>query len=90
MTLTVDLPEEALRALGSSPADAAAEVRLAAAMKLHEIGRLSSGAAALLAGVSRVEFLSKLGEYGVPVFQVSAEDLEEDVKIARRHARRDV
>jgi predicted HTH domain antitoxin len=52
-------------------------------MKLHEIGRLSSGAAAALAGLSRVEVLSKLGEYGVPAFRLSAEDLEEEVKIAR-------
>jgi predicted HTH domain antitoxin len=34
-------------------------------MKLYELGRISSGAAAALAGVARVEFLARLGEYGV-------------------------
>jgi predicted HTH domain antitoxin len=88
MTLTLELPEAFLKALGATPADAEAEVRLAAAMKLHEIGRLSSGAAAQFAGLSRVEFLSKLGQYGVPAFQLTPEELEEDVTNALRDVHR--
>ncbi|MFQ4138968.1 UPF0175 family protein [Nodosilinea sp. PGN35] len=42
-----------------------AEVRLAAAVKLFELGRLSSGAAAGLAGIPRTLFLAKLSGYGV-------------------------
>lgn len=87
MTLTLDVPDDALKALGESPSAAAAEVRLAAAMKLHEIGRLSSGAAAAFAGMTRVEFLSKLASYGVPAFQMSPDELDADVKAAGRYAR---
>lgn len=89
MTLTVDVSEASLKALGATPDVAAAELRLAAAMKLHEIGRLSSGAAAELAGISRVEFLSKLGQYGVSAFQLAPEEVEKDVANALRYARRD-
>jgi predicted HTH domain antitoxin len=55
------------------------EIRLAAAMKLYELSRLSSGAAAALAGVPRVLFLAKLADHGIPTFKMSAEDLAEDL-----------
>lgn len=55
------------------------EIRFAAAMKLYELGRLSSGAAATLAGIPRVVFLAKLSDYGIATFRMSEEDLAKDV-----------
>jgi hypothetical protein len=76
MTVTVDLPESAIKALDAKTSvDAVANLRLAAAMKLYELGRLSSGAAADLAGLGRVEFLDRLAEFGVNAFQESPEEL---------------
>ena len=43
---------------------------------------------ATLAGLARVEFLAKLGAYGVSPFQVSPADLEQDLENARRAGRR--
>jgi predicted HTH domain antitoxin len=80
--VTVPIPEEALTALKLSPAEAADAVRFAAAAKLYELGRLSSGAAAALAGVPRTVFLSKLGDYGVAVFQMTEDELKEDLASA--------
>jgi predicted HTH domain antitoxin len=57
---------------------AAAELRIAAAMKLYELGRLSSGAAAQLAGISRVAFLVKLAEFGVDTFREPESELADD------------
>lgn len=48
-------------------------------MKLYELGKLSSGAAAELAGVPKPVFLSKLGDYGIATFRLSAEELAEDL-----------
>lgn len=87
MVATLEIPEELLGALGADPSAAAGELRLLAAMKLFELGRVSSGAAAALAGIARVEFLSKLGEYGVSPFQLTPDDLERDVEAVRRAAR---
>ncbi len=51
-------------------------MRLLAAVKLYELGRLSSGRAAELAGVSRVEFLLTLGRYRVFPLEAELRDLE--------------
>ena len=77
--IKLSLPDEALVALKRTPDQMAEEIRLAAAMKLYELGRLSSGAAAALAGVPRVVFLAKLADYGIPTFKMSAEELAEDL-----------
>jgi predicted HTH domain antitoxin len=76
--VTLSVPDETLVALRLSPEGLAAEVRLAAAMKLYELGRLSSGAAAILAGVPRTVFLAKLADYGVATFRLTEAELAED------------
>lgn len=52
---------------------------MASALKLFELGRISSGLAARLAGIGRVEFLLTCGQYGVPVFQQNEAELQNDV-----------
>jgi predicted HTH domain antitoxin len=59
-----------------------AELRLAAAVKLYEMERLSSGAAAKLAGIPRVVFLTKLADYGVDTFRLTQQDLEQETPLA--------
>ena len=57
---------ESLPALANLSSDAfEAEARMAMAVKLYELGRLTSGQAALMAGVSRVDFLLSCRQYGV-------------------------
>ena len=73
-----DVPDETLIALKLDAASAAAELRLAAAVKLFEIGRLSSGAAAALAGLPRVVFLARLGEFGAAALRQTEAELSED------------
>jgi predicted HTH domain antitoxin len=52
-----------------------------AAVKMFEMKKLNSGAAALLAGISRVEFLERLGAYGVPVFDLSEEEFAQETRL---------
>jgi predicted HTH domain antitoxin len=58
------------------------EARLAMAIKLFEMKRLSSGMAASLAGIDRVSFLLKLSEYNVNMLDYEADELESDFENA--------
>lgn len=59
-------------------------LKMILAAKLFEMGELSSGQAAELAGISKREFIETVGRYGVSIFQYSAEELREDVERLRR------
>src|SRR5208282_2886325 len=79
--ITMTIPDESLASLAASPDEASAELRMLAAVKLFELKKLSSGAAARLAGISRVEFLDRLGDYGVPVFDMTEKEFEQETRL---------
>ena len=66
-----------------SDSEFARELRLLAAAKLYELGRLSSGKAARLAGLGRVAFLHELDRIGVPAINLREEEAEAEVQAAR-------
>jgi predicted HTH domain antitoxin len=77
--LTVSVPEGQLSALNVPREQAAEEVRMLAAVKLYEMGRLSSGAAAEFAGIPKPLFLERLAQYGVPTFRQSEQEIKEEL-----------
>ena len=80
--VVLEIPTETPRALKLTPEDAGMTLRLAAAMKFFELGQLSLGVAAWLAGVPRTVFLTRLADYGVDTLQLSAEDLDQETRLA--------
>ncbi|MFN8441759.1 MAG: UPF0175 family protein [Caldilineaceae bacterium] len=81
--LTVEVPEQILLAEKMTEQTFAKEMRMLSAVKLYELGRLSSGRAAELASVPRVEFLLTLGRY--QVFPLAAELSDLEVEYAKRN-----
>lgn len=78
--LTFDIPEEALSITRGTPEHFLKEMRLAAAVKWYEMGKISQGKAAELAGLSRQDFIESLSRFNVSPFQVTPEELAEELK----------
>ena len=74
-----EIPEEIIFHLGADDQQVSTELRMMAAIKLFELGRLSSGAAADLGGVPKPVFLAKLAEYGVAALDLTDEELAHDL-----------
>ena len=58
------------------------ELKIMLASKLYEIKKLSLGQAADVAGLSKKAFTEILGQYEVSLFNLSANELEEDISNA--------
>ena len=81
--LKIPYPEDLPEALGETPEEFERELRFLVAAKLYEMGRISSGRVAELAGMDRVEVLHNLGRYRISVFNYSLEELEREIREAR-------
>jgi predicted HTH domain antitoxin len=82
MQLVIEYPERLPDALQQSRSDFEQEAKMAMAVKLFEMKRLSSGIAARMAGLDRVTFLLNLHRYGVAMIDLDEEDLLSDLKNA--------
>ncbi len=81
-SIQINCPDTVLISLKDTPESFAVELCLNAAMKFYETGRLSSGRAAELAGISRVSFLNRLAEFKISIIDESFYELQEDLKNA--------
>jgi predicted HTH domain antitoxin len=82
-TLIIEYPQELLWALQQEPEEFAAQAPILLAVKLYETGKLSTGLAARVAGVSRSAFFHLLGQHGLSPFGQSPDELEDDLTHAR-------
>jgi predicted HTH domain antitoxin len=78
-TVPVELPESVFSALRFAPDEFVHEMRIAAAVKWYELGKISQGKAAEIAGLSRAAFIDALSRFQVSPFQYSAEELDDEV-----------
>lgn len=79
MQMQVEYPETLPDALAETRQEFENEAKLAMAAKLYEMKRLSSGQAAQMLGINRVEFLLALHKVGTPAIHLTEEELLSDI-----------
>jgi predicted HTH domain antitoxin len=77
--LTINYPDTLPDVLQESVAQFEHEAKMAMAVKLFEMKRLSSGLAAELVGLDRVSFLLQLSHYGVNAIDLDENELRSDI-----------
>lgn len=81
-TVAIVIPDEVAELLAQDEANLQQELHLLFAVKLYELGRLSAGAAAQVAGLSRPEFLARLSAYQVSPINLDEEAIEQEIAAA--------
>jgi predicted HTH domain antitoxin len=81
-TLEIKYPNELLFSIKRSKEEFEREAKFLLMIKLFELKRISSGMAAKLLGIDRVQFLLSLGKYSIPIYDLSSEELEKDFQNA--------
>ena len=77
--LTLTYPDDLAQALEVSAEALPDHLRLMAALKLFELGKLSAGKAAELASISKVEFLETCGRAQISPFNYSDDEIEAEL-----------
>ena len=78
-TPTIPHSDDLLRSLKKSPQEFEVEARLLLAVKLYELGRVSTGVAAELARMDRVEFMFESARFGLSPMGQGPDEIVEDL-----------
>ncbi len=78
-TVSIEIPTTTFAALGESPDEFVSQMRVAAAVKWYELGRLSQGKAAEVAGLSRSAFIEALSRFKVSPIQTFDEEIAKEL-----------
>ncbi len=77
--LTIEVPETTFAAFKQTPAEFVRSMKITALVKWYEDGRISQSKAAEIAGISRQEFLEHLYEHKISPYQLTPEELINEV-----------
>jgi predicted HTH domain antitoxin len=81
-TLTLQVPEALLVQSGSSEEALTHEAQWQLALRFFELGRLTSGQAAEMCGLNRVDFLVAASRAGVAVADLDGDELRQEIENA--------
>jgi len=81
--INIEYPESLANTLRLSGKDFESEMKKSSLVKLYELGKVSSGVAARVLGISRLDFLELLAKYNVSVLNgADSDDLNEEIENA--------
>lgn len=77
-TISIDLPETIVLATGQAPEEFIKEAKFLLALKFFEIGRISSGRAAEMCDMPRLDFLLSAGKMGIAVVDLDEGEMDRE------------
>jgi predicted HTH domain antitoxin len=77
--IALEFPEEVFSTIKEDPESFGRELKLAAAVKWYELGKISQEKAARLAGLTRKEFIEALQRFAVSPVQYGIEEIREEL-----------
>jgi predicted HTH domain antitoxin len=87
ITIEVELPRDLLIALDIPVAQLGQKTKEWIVLELFREGKISSGKAGELLGMSKIKFIDLLGEYAIPYLDLSPGELTSDVQAANTAAK---
>jgi predicted HTH domain antitoxin len=79
-SIVMSLPDDLAASIEMTPEELASQVRLMAALKMFELGKISTGKAAELAGLSKLDFIEACARYHVSMFNYKPEEIEAELR----------
>jgi len=78
--INIGYPKSLANTLRLNEKDFESEIKASSLVKLFELGKISSGVAASVLGLSRIDFIDLLAKYKVSVFGLNdVDDLSDDI-----------
>lgn len=77
--ISLDFPADILLALNETENQLVQRIKLALAVQLYKAQKLTVGKAAQIAGLSRLQFETALAEYNIPVSNLTADEVRDDI-----------
>ena len=81
--LTLEYPDDLLLASGKPRSEVERELKFQLAVRLFEVGQLSLGKAAELAGWNRLRFADELGRLKVPIVNLDDKEIGVELRASR-------
>lgn len=82
VTLSINIPDSLFISMGGSLQEVTLETQFLLAMKLFEMGRISSGQASVMCGMDRISFIIKAGKARIPVVDLDESELQAEIENA--------
>ena len=79
-TASIPYNDDLLLRSGKSPDDLEREFRFLLAVKLFELGRVTLGQGAEIAGLPKLRFMDALGELKVPVINLDPDQVADELR----------
>lgn len=80
--ITINFPGNLAVSLKMDDKEFSSEIKKAAMLKLYELGKISSGMAAKVLGISRLDFLDMLFKYNISTLSSDVNEIKKDFENA--------